>query len=70
MLCVPTRQRQALSVTVRNLANYGAAALIFGQFVSERAVSWSLAFAGVLLWLVFVAAALAIEGEQSWRTRC
>jgi hypothetical protein len=63
MLRLATRQRQALGVTVRELANYGAAALIFGQFVSERAVSWPLAFAGVLLWLVFVVAALALEGE-------
>ncbi len=63
MLRLTTRQRTALGDTLRELANYGFAALVFGQFVSERAVSWRLAMTGVALWLVFVFAALAVEGE-------
>ena len=63
MLRLTTRRSQALGVTVRELANYGAAALVFGQFVGERAVSWGLILVGVMFWVAFVAAALAIEGE-------
>ncbi len=51
MLRLTTRQRTALGDTLRELANYGFAALVFGQFVSERAVSWRLAMTGVALWL-------------------
>lgn len=63
MLRLTTRQRQALGATVRELANYGAAALVFGQFVGERGVSWRLILAGVTFWVASVATALAIEGE-------
>jgi hypothetical protein len=63
MLRLTARQRQALGVTVRDLANYGAAALVFGQFVGERGVSWRLILVGVLFWIAAVATALAIEGE-------
>lgn len=63
------RQRQALGIRVRDLATYGAAALVFGQFVGERVVSWRLILVGVLFWIASVASALAIEGEQQWRTR-
>ena len=36
MLRLTGRQRQALGTTVRELANYGAAALVFGQFVGQE----------------------------------
>jgi hypothetical protein len=45
------------------LANYGAAALVFGQFVGERGVSWRLIAFGVLFWVASVATTLAIEEE-------
>ena len=63
MLRLTGRRRQALGATVRELANYGAAALVFGQFVGERGVSWRLIAFGVLSWVASVATALAIEGE-------
>jgi hypothetical protein len=63
MLRLTGRRRQALGATVRELANYGAAALVFGQFVGERGVSWRLIAFGVLFWVASVATALAIEEE-------
>ena len=63
MLRFTARQRLALGETVRELANYGAAALVFGQFVGEGAVSGLLILAGIALWLAFVSFALVLEGE-------
>jgi len=63
MLRLTARQRQALGSTVRELANYGAAALVFGQFVSDRPVSWWLILFGVMFWIASVVTALAVEGE-------
>ena len=48
---------------MRELANYGAAALVFGQFVGERAVAWPVMLAGVAIWVAFVMTALAIERD-------
>lgn len=63
MLRLSARQRAILSATVCELANYGAAALVFGQLVGQGTVSLRLLLAGVLLWFVFVAAALALERD-------
>ena len=63
MLRLTSEQRRALSVTVRDLANYGAAALVFGQFVGDVTVSWWRFFAAVMLWSTLVAAALFVERE-------
>ena len=63
MLRLTARQRGALSAMVRELANYGVAALVFGEFIGQSAVSWRLVLAGVTLWFVFVSLALLMEGE-------
>ena len=64
MVRLTAPQRRALGGTVRELANYGAAALVFGQFVGEGAVvSWWRVLAGVGLWCAFVTFALELEGE-------
>ncbi|MGH9257135.1 MAG: hypothetical protein ACRD3C_21455 [Vicinamibacterales bacterium] len=63
MLRLTARQRGALGATVRELANYAAAALVFGQFVGEGSVSWWLIPAGVTLWVAFVGASLLVEGD-------
>jgi len=63
MLRLKSRQREALAETFRELANYGVAALVFGQFVGGSIVSWKVMLAGVVLWLVFVAFALVLERE-------
>ena len=63
MLRLTARQRAALGETVRDLASYGAAALVFGQFIGQGTVSWRLIPAGMTLWLAFVSFALVLEGE-------
>ena len=63
MVGLTPRRRGALAETLRELANYGAAALVFGQFVGQRSVSWGPVLAGVVLWLVFLSFALVLEGE-------
>jgi hypothetical protein len=57
------RQRGGLAKTLRELANYGVAALVFGQFVGDLAVSWSRLLAGLVIWLALVTFALVLEGE-------
>ena len=63
MLRLTPSRRDALSATVRDLANYGAAALVFGQFIGQDAVSWAVVLAGIGIWFVLVSLALAVEGE-------
>ena len=64
MLRFTARQRSALGETVRELANCGFAALVFGQFVGQSTVSGSRILAGIALWLAFVSFALVLEGES------
>lgn len=61
MLRLTSRQRGALGETVRELANYGAAALVFGQFVGQGTVSWRLIGVGATMWLALVSFALLVE---------
>ena len=63
MVRLTARRRCALGGTVRELANYGAAAMVLGQFVGDSAVSWWRFVAGVTLWLALVTFALVLEGE-------
>jgi len=63
MLRLRGRRRQALGATLRELANYGAVALVFRQFVGDRGASWQLMLVGVVFWVASVATALAIEDE-------
>jgi hypothetical protein len=63
MVRLTVRQRHALGATVRELANYAAAALVFGQFVGDRSISWLIILAGVTLWVAFVGASLLVDGE-------
>ncbi|MGH9256271.1 MAG: hypothetical protein ACRD3C_17070 [Vicinamibacterales bacterium] len=63
MVRLTVRQRGALAGTLRELANYGVAALMFGQFVGEVTVSWWRFFAGAAIWLALVICALGLAGE-------
>ena len=63
MVRLTLRQRGALAGTLHELANYGVAALVFGQFVGEVALSWWRFLVGVAIWLAFVTFALVLEGE-------
>jgi hypothetical protein len=63
MVRLTAHQRAALAGTSRELANYGVAALVFGQFVGAATVAWWRFVAGVAIWLAFVTFALVLEGE-------
>jgi hypothetical protein len=62
MLRLKPRQRAALGETLRDLANLGAAALVFGQFIGQQPLSWVLMLAGAGIWVGFVSVALVMEG--------
>jgi hypothetical protein len=64
MIRFAPRQRAALSETLRELANLAAAALVLGQFVGQRALSWQVLVSGAALWLVLVSYALVLEGDR------
>ena len=63
MIRFSSRQRVALGETLRELANFAAAALVFGQFVGQGTVSLPLGLAGIVTWLMLVLLALQVEGE-------
>ncbi len=65
MLRFSSRRRAALGQTLRELANYAAAALVFGQFVGQQLFSWRVVLAGGAFWLVLVSYALVLEGDES-----
>ena len=64
MLRLKPQQRLELSETLRDLANLGFAALVLGQFLADRPVSWWLVAVGLLMWVVFVGFALFISGAS------
>ncbi len=65
MLRFNRRQRTALGETLRQVGNLAAAALVLGQFVGDRSLSWRVLFAGTVAWMVFVAAGLFfLAGEE------
>ena len=65
MLRLNSRQRTALSETVRELANLVAAALVLSRFIGGEPASPWLAILGVVLWVVFVGFAVLLEGGRS-----
>jgi|RhiMethySRZTD1v2_1073278.scaffolds.fasta_scaffold235702_2 hypothetical protein len=68
MIRLERRQRDALSETLRELANLNAAALVVGQIVIAQP-RLSLILAGIAFWLAFVGWALLLEGERRWKVR-
>ena len=54
MIRFSSRQRAALGETLRDLANFAATALVFGQLVGQGVVSWSLFIAGTVFWFLVV----------------
>jgi hypothetical protein len=63
MLRFSSRQLTALSETLRELANLAAAALVFGQFVGQGLLSWSVVVGGTLVWVVLVGVGLLVQSE-------
>jgi hypothetical protein len=64
MVRLTARQRAVFGEKFLDLANYAAAGLVFGQFVSQQPVSWKVVLAGVTTWLVFAAISFTLTGEQ------
>jgi hypothetical protein len=54
MLVFGERQRAVWIDTLSQAANVAAGGMLFGQFVSERPFSWSLACAGIGAWIVLL----------------
>ena len=63
MIRLDRPQRDALSYTVRELANFAATALVLAQLVADEPRMW-LIVAGVVTWLAFVGVALLLEGGR------
>ena len=63
MVRLTARQRSGLAETFREVANYGVAALVFGQFVGGTSLSWSRVLAGVMLWIALVTFAIVLDGD-------
>jgi len=66
MIRLNRRQRAALSETFREFANLTAAALVVGQFVTDRPLSWLVIGMGLVIWAGFIALGLLLEGERPW----
>ena len=64
MLVLKNRQRALLADKVPDMANLALGALLFGQFVSDRPFSPSLAIAGLAVWVALFAWAAVIAGER------
>ncbi len=64
MLVLQQEQRQLLAETVRDIANVGAGAMIFGHFLTEREFSASVAVGGVMVWFGLVGWALLLAREK------
>lgn len=54
------RQRDVLTDKLPDVANLAAGALIFGQFIGDRAFSLRVALLGLVLWCFLMACSLFI----------
>jgi hypothetical protein len=64
MVRLSGQQRAAFGESLLELANFAAAALVFGQFVGQQPASWKVIVAGVTAWLVLISTALLAH----WRS--
>ncbi|MGH9256214.1 MAG: hypothetical protein ACRD3C_16785 [Vicinamibacterales bacterium] len=62
MLRLKGRQRAVLGEKLLDLANFAAAALVFGQFVGQQSFSWAVVGVGVAIWFALVMLALRLTG--------
>ena len=64
MLVLNRRQRALLAEKSLDLANLALGALVFGQFLGERAFSRWLGGFGIACWILFVAASVFLAGGE------
>jgi hypothetical protein len=62
MLRLKPRPRAVFGEKVLDLANFAAAALVFGQFVGTEPLSWSVIVVGVAFWFGFASFGLWLMG--------
>jgi uncharacterized membrane protein len=63
MLGLSERQRTAFGESLLELANFAAAALVFGQLVGQQPLSALMIAAGVTIWMALISIALWLIGE-------
>ena len=63
MLVLTREQRTLLAETLRDIANIAAGAMVFGQFLSDQTFSLLTAAGGLAVWIVLVAASIAVLRE-------
>lgn len=64
MLELSLNQRRLLAETLRDIANFAAAALIFGQLVGEQPFSIWLMLLGMAVWVCLVVLAVTLAGRK------
>ena len=64
MVRLTARQRAVFGEKFLDLANYAAAGLVFGQFVSQQPVSWKVMLAGAAVWVIFAAMSFSLTGAH------
>jgi hypothetical protein len=64
MVRLNQKQRTALGETLRQLGNLSAAALVLGQFVGNRPLSWRVLVAGAGAWVGFITFGLLLLREE------
>ena len=64
MVRLNQKQRTALGETLRQMGNLSAAALVLGQFVGNRPLSWSVLVAGASAWVGFITFGLLLLTED------
>jgi len=57
------RRRALFREKLFDLANYGAAALVFSQFVGQQPISWKTELLGIAMWLALAAVCYWLAGE-------
>jgi hypothetical protein len=62
MLRFAKARRERLAEKSADLANFAVAGLVFAQAVGEQPFSLAIAVAGISIWAVFMACALALKG--------
>ena len=64
MLELNPQQRTLFAETVRDIANVGGGAMMFGSFLSDRPFSLATAIVGFTIWAAVVTFAISVVGRK------